>query len=166
MSVPWSKDEFLLQMIGIPAWEPPGDGAVLLSHPTVGCGPSAPSSGPGAPQSVVGATFFQWTLDFVVSAKDVLFMFFTIALQKLKDFFRSVCSQEQLGSAQQTSVLHMLSKHPGPGQQPLVLERGWHSSWNLSQCRKALSKASHPKSSQENLTWIQLFAVITLISTI
>lgn len=63
-------------------------------------------------------------LNFVVFAKDVLFMFFTIALQELKDFFRSVCSQEQLGTAQQTSVLHMLSKHHGPEQQPLVLERG------------------------------------------
>lgn len=37
-------------------------------------------------------------LYFVVFAKDVLFMFFiVVALQKLKDFFRSVSSQEQLG---------------------------------------------------------------------
>lgn len=97
---------------------------MLLSQRIVGCGPSPPSSGPGTPQSIVGATFFQQMLDFVVFAKDVLFMFFTIASQELKDFFRSVCSQEQLGTAQQTSVLHMLSKHPGPEQQPLVLEQG------------------------------------------
>lgn len=37
-------------------------------------------------------------LYFVVFAKDVLFMFFAVALQKLKDFFRSVSSQEQLGT--------------------------------------------------------------------
>jgi len=36
-------------------------------------------------------------LGFVVFAKYVLFMFLAVALQKLKGFFRSVSSQEQLG---------------------------------------------------------------------
>lgn len=112
MSFTQSKDELLLERIGIPGWEPSADGAVLVSPP---------SSGLEHHDPVLEPLLFS---DFVVFAKDVLFMFFTIALQELKDFFRSVCSQEQLGPAQQTSVLHMLSKHRGPELQPLVLERG------------------------------------------
>lgn len=59
MSVTENKDEFLLQRIGIPAWKPSADGAVVLSHHIAGCGPTPPSSGPGVPRSIVGATFIQ-----------------------------------------------------------------------------------------------------------